>query len=157
MIRSPLVSFNSRLESAVSTLLSDLSERGLLDETLVLCLGEFGRSPRVNHKAGRDHWPQVANALVAGAGIPGGTVVGASDREGAYPAHTPITPAEARLATEIARGLSVNEYCAQHGISANTARTHLRRALSKTDTHRQAQLVSLVDRLSAMRPVRSTS
>lgn len=79
-------------DQAVAALLTDLSQRGLLDETLVLCLGEFGRSPKVNFKAGRDHWPHIANAIVAGAGIPGGTVVGASDREGAYPAHTPITP-----------------------------------------------------------------
>jgi hypothetical protein len=79
-------------DQAVAALLVDLSQRGLLDETLVLCLGEFGRTPTVNGKAGRDHWPYVANALVAGAGVPGGTVVGASDKHGAYPAHTPITP-----------------------------------------------------------------
>lgn len=79
-------------DRAVSQLLNDLSECGLLDETLVLCLGEFGRTPKINHMAGRDHWPHIASALVAGAGVPGGTVVGASDRDGAYPAHTPITP-----------------------------------------------------------------
>lgn len=68
-----------------------------------------------------------------------------------------LTPAEARLSTEIARGLSVHEYCAVHGISENTARSHLKHALAKTATNRQAQLVSLVHRLSAMRPARSTS
>lgn len=81
-------------DRAVSAMLDDLEVRGLLDETLVLCLGEFGRSPRINHKVGRDHWPFVFNAIVAGAGIPGGTVCGASDAHGAYPAHLPITPQE---------------------------------------------------------------
>jgi hypothetical protein len=79
-------------DQALAALLADLADRGLLDETLVLCLGEFGRTPKVNGKAGRDHWPHVANALAAGAGVPGGTVVGASDSQGAFPAHTPITP-----------------------------------------------------------------
>lgn len=78
-------------DTAVATLLADLSSRGMLDDTLVICLGEFGRTPRVNAKAGRDHWPHVQTALLAGAGIPGGTVYGASDAAGAYPAVAPIS------------------------------------------------------------------
>jgi hypothetical protein len=73
-------------DAAVSNLLADLADRGMLDDTLVICLGEFGRTPRINGKAGRDHWPHVQTALLAGAGIPGGTVFGASDPSGAYPA-----------------------------------------------------------------------
>jgi hypothetical protein len=78
-------------DAAVSNLLGDLSDRGLLDDTLVICLGEFGRTPKINAKAGRDHWPHVQAALLAGAGIPGGTVYGASDPSGAYPAVSPIS------------------------------------------------------------------
>ena len=79
---------------AMSALLDDLSDRGLLDDTLFLVMGEFGRSPQINAKAGRDHWPQVATTILAGAGInPGGTF-GASDRLGAAPADHPVTPAD---------------------------------------------------------------
>jgi len=72
-------------------LLADLADRGLLDDTLVVCVGEFGRSPRVNGKGGRDHWPKVRSALLAGAGIPGGTVYGASDPTGGFPAESPVS------------------------------------------------------------------
>jgi hypothetical protein len=67
------------------TLLEDLEQRGLLDETLVVWVGEFGRSPRINKLAGRDHWPQCYTALLAGGGVKRGHVHGASDRIGAYP------------------------------------------------------------------------
>jgi arylsulfatase A-like enzyme len=79
-------------DQAVSALLDDLEQRGLLGDTLVLCWGEFGRTPRINEKAGRDHWPHVQSVILAGAGIPGGRVYGASDRRGAYPADLPVTP-----------------------------------------------------------------
>lgn len=79
-------------DQALAALLDDLAARGLLDETLVICMGEFGRTPKINGKAGRDHWPHVQSILLAGAGIPGGTVYGSSDRDGAYPAEQPITP-----------------------------------------------------------------
>jgi hypothetical protein len=79
-------------DAAVSALLTDLDERGLLRDTLVICMGEFGRTPKINNKAGRDHWPHVQSILLAGAGLPAGTVYGASDRLGAYPARNPITP-----------------------------------------------------------------
>jgi len=74
----------AKLDQGISALLTDLSERGLLDSTLVLCLGEFGRTPKVNEKAGRDHWPYAMSILAAGAGIPGGQIVGATDAKGYY-------------------------------------------------------------------------
>jgi hypothetical protein len=80
-------------DHALSALLSDLAQRGLLDETLVVCMGEFGRTPRINAQGGRDHWPSVQSLVLAGGGIRGGAVYGASDRYGAYPADRPTTPA----------------------------------------------------------------
>lgn len=70
------------VDNTVATLISDLDERGLLDETLVIVLGEFGRTPQINKDAGRDHWSNAMSVLMAGAQIPGGTIVGATDRQG---------------------------------------------------------------------------
>lgn len=70
------------VDNTVTALIGDLEERGLLDETLVVMLGEFGRTPKINKDAGRDHWSNAMSVLMAGAGIPGGTVVGATDRQG---------------------------------------------------------------------------
>jgi hypothetical protein len=80
-----------RVDEAVSALLEDLADRGLLETTLVVMVGEFGRSPKVV-KAGRDHWPACYSALVAGAGVRGGAVYGASDRYGAYVRDNPVSP-----------------------------------------------------------------
>lgn len=80
-----------RIDQSVSALLEDLSERGLLDNTLVVMVGEFGRSPRVSNQ-GRDHWPACYSSLLAGAGIRGGQVYGASDKQGAYVLDNPVTP-----------------------------------------------------------------
>ncbi len=79
-------------DRAFSALLEDLSARGLLDETLVVCLGEFGRTPKINANAGRDHWAACNTVVLAGAGIRGGAVYGASDALAAYPASAPVTP-----------------------------------------------------------------
>jgi hypothetical protein len=84
-------------DHAVPTLINDLAARGLLDETLVLWMGEFGRSPRITNTAkfgpdGRDHWPQCYTALFAGGGVTPGAVFGSSDRIGAYPATDPVAP-----------------------------------------------------------------
>ena len=79
-------------DRAVAALLEDLSCRGLLDETLVIVMGEFGRTPRINRHGGRDHWPHVQSILLAGAGIPGGSVYGSSDRFGAFPSLNPVAP-----------------------------------------------------------------
>jgi hypothetical protein len=73
-----------QLDQGVSALITDLHDRGLLANTLVLVLGEFGRTPKVNKDAGRDHWPHAMSILMAGAGIPGGQIVGATDAKGYY-------------------------------------------------------------------------
>jgi hypothetical protein len=77
-----------------SALLEDLAERGLLDETLVVCLGEFGRTPKINGGAGRDHWAACNSVVLAGGGIRGGQVFGASDRIAAFPATPPVSPSD---------------------------------------------------------------
>lgn len=71
-----------KLDQGVAALIDDLDQRGLLDTTMVLLLGEFGRTPKVNKDAGRDHWPHAMSVLMAGAGIPRGQVVGATDAKG---------------------------------------------------------------------------
>src|SRR5436309_15862959 len=80
-----------RVDEAVSALLLDLEQRGLLATTLVVMVGEFGRSPKLV-RAGRDHWPSVYSALLAGAGVRGGTVYGASDKIGGYVRDNPVSP-----------------------------------------------------------------
>jgi Protein of unknown function (DUF1501) len=82
------------MERAFSALLDDLEDRGLLDSTLVIWLGDFGRTPAINKDAGRDHWPQCYSAVLAGGGIRGGQVIGVSDAIGAYPKDQPVTPAD---------------------------------------------------------------
>jgi hypothetical protein len=80
-----------RVDQAVSALLEDLDDRGLLQSTLVVMVGEFGRSPKVNNQ-GRDHWPACYSALVAGAGTPGGSVHGSSDKQGGFVRDNPVSP-----------------------------------------------------------------
>jgi hypothetical protein len=79
-------------DRALSALLEDLWARGLQEDTLVVVMSEFGRTPRLNKDAGRDHWPEAQTILLAGAGIPGGSVHGSTDRFAAYPASDPVTP-----------------------------------------------------------------
>jgi hypothetical protein len=83
-----------RLDQAVSALLEDLEHRGLLQDTLVVLVGEFGRTPKISTRGapGREHWPNCYSALLAGAGIRGGAVYGASDRIGAHVKDHPVTP-----------------------------------------------------------------
>ena len=82
------------LDQSLSALLADLAERGTLDQTLVVVMGEFGRTPKINAAAGRDHWGSCQSVLLAGGGIRGGQVLGASDKIGAYPASPPIDPVD---------------------------------------------------------------
>ncbi len=82
------------LDMAYSALITDLRERGLLDDTLVVVMGEFGRTPKLNTQSGRDHWPRVFSVMLAGGGVPGGQVIGASDERGESPADRPVTPAD---------------------------------------------------------------
>jgi len=81
-------------DQALSALIEDLETRGLLDSTLVVAMGEFGRTPKVNRSGGRDHWPDCYTAVLAGGGVRGGRVYGSSDRIGAYPATNPVTPGD---------------------------------------------------------------
>jgi hypothetical protein len=81
-------------DQAYSALIEDLHERGLLDSTLVACLAEFGRTPKVNPAGGRDHWPQCFTVSFAGGGVQGGRAIGASDPIGGVPADRPTVPGE---------------------------------------------------------------
>src|SRR5262249_15409290 len=81
-------------DTAFSMLLTDLVARGLLDLTLVVVMGEIGRTPRINNGAGRDHWEFCYTVLFAGGGTRGGFVYGASDRRGAYPSQHPVTASD---------------------------------------------------------------
>jgi len=93
-------------DQAYTALLDDLSDRGLLASTLVVAMGEFGRTPYLNSRGGRDHWPGVWSILMSGAGIRGGQVVGCSDALAAEPKDRPVTPAE--IAATIYRALGVD-------------------------------------------------
>jgi hypothetical protein len=81
-------------DQSLSALIEDLDSRGLLDTTLVVAMGEFGRTPRINKDGGRDHWPDCYTILLAGGGVKGGYVHGSSDKFGAYPATDLVTPAD---------------------------------------------------------------
>ena len=80
------------LDQSLTALIEDLDERGMLDETLVVVNAEFGRTPKINKNAGRDHWPWVYSLALAGAGVSAGTIHGASDNSAAYPAANPHDP-----------------------------------------------------------------
>jgi hypothetical protein len=80
------------MDQAYSALLEDLAQRGLLDETLVVWTGEFGRSPKINGAGGRDHWGHVFSVALAGGGVRGGQVLGVSDSIGGYPKDGRVQP-----------------------------------------------------------------
>lgn len=82
----------AEVDQVLAALIADLKQRGLLETTLVLLTGEFGRTPAVNYAVGRDHWPDVFSLVAAGGGIRGGQVYGESDARAAYPARDPVTP-----------------------------------------------------------------
>ena len=77
-------------DQTLPTLLTELDERGLLDTTLVVWMGEFGRTPKINAKAGRDHWPSCYSVVLAGGGVKRGYIHGASDKFAMYPARDPV-------------------------------------------------------------------
>ena len=81
-------------DQGYTALLEDLFQRGMLDKTMIACLAEFGRTPKVNPAGGRDHWPQCWTINFAGGGVKGGRVVGKSDDIGAYPTERPVKPPE---------------------------------------------------------------
>lgn len=101
-------------DAAFATLVEDLHERGLLEETLVVMMGEFGRTPRFNVNGGRDHWPQCFSVVLAGGGIRGGQVHGASDRIGAYPTASPVSPQD--LIATIYHCLGVDHHTIIHDL-----------------------------------------
>src|SRR5207248_1587056 len=79
-------------DNGYTSLIEDLDQRGLLDSTLIVATGEFGRTPKINPAGGRDHWPACWTMLMGGGGVKGGTVVGASDDIGGAPQERPVTP-----------------------------------------------------------------
>ncbi|MEW4567063.1 DUF1501 domain-containing protein [Tautonia sp. JC769] len=94
------------IDRGVSALIADLHERGLLDETLVLMMGEFGRTPRINDAGGRDHHGRANSLLLAGGGIPAGLVLGATDAHGDQPVDRPVSPSD--LAATVFTALGIN-------------------------------------------------
>ena len=80
------------LDRAFTALIQDLTERSMLDETLVVVMGEFGRTPKINSQGGRDHWPNVFSVVLAGGGVQGGQIIGSSDALGEFPKERPVTP-----------------------------------------------------------------
>lgn len=109
------------LDRGITTLIQDLDERGLLDTTLVIIAGEFGRSPIMTKTAGRDHWPAVMSLLLAGGGIRGGQVIGATDRRGGEIRERPLGPGD--LAATVFQHLGVNP--SEHWISPSGRPTPL--------------------------------
>ena len=107
-LKKPLV---PPMQQAYAALLDDLEERGLLESTLVLWMGDFGRTPKVNKNAGRDHWSPCYSVVLAGGGIRGGQVIGQSDKQGAYPIERPVTPADVHATVFSALGYDT------HGIT----------------------------------------
>jgi uncharacterized protein (DUF1501 family) len=92
-IEGAINSHGPRMDAAISSLISDLDQRGMLDEVIVMVMGEFGRTPRINGNAGRDHWGNAISVMLAGGGIHGGRVVGATDDKGTRPILRAIKPA----------------------------------------------------------------
>jgi hypothetical protein len=97
------------LDRGLSALLDDLAGRGLLDETLVVVMGEFGRTPKINADAGRDHWGSCGSVVLAGGGLERGIVVGGSDKIGAYPTSQPVSPPDLTATIFHALGMDPKE------------------------------------------------
>ena len=101
--------FLPRFDQAYSALIEDLEQRGLMESTMVIAWGEFGRTPRVNNDAGRDHYPNVFSAALAGGPVKGGRVVGASDSRGAFPLASAKTPQDVLKTMYQHLGVNVNQ------------------------------------------------
>jgi Protein of unknown function (DUF1501) len=110
---SPIQAYRDLLgpmfDNAWASLIEDLSARGMLDNTLVVAMGEFGRTPKINPAGGRDHWPQCWTISMAGGGVKGGQVIGASDELGAYPKDRPVPAGEVAATIAHAVGIKVEE------------------------------------------------
>ncbi|MFO1093371.1 MAG: DUF1501 domain-containing protein [Planctomycetaceae bacterium] len=97
-----------RYDQALSALVSDLTERGLDQEVLVMAFGEFGRTPTINREAGRDHWPSAMSMLLAGGGLKMGQAIGETDSRGAYPISAPHSPADVLATMYHAMGIDIH-------------------------------------------------
>ncbi len=108
-----------RLDQALAALLTDLKERGMMDNTLVVVTGEFGRTPKVltQQPPGRQHWPKCFSAIMAGAGIAGGQVYGKSNKHGEYPTSNPVRPEELAATIYHALDIPLSEEQINSGIS----------------------------------------
>ncbi|HSQ55762.1 MAG TPA: DUF1501 domain-containing protein, partial [Gemmata sp.] len=107
--------FLPRWDQAFTALIDDLDTRGLLDTTMVLAWGEFGRTPKVNNQAGRDHYPNVFSGVLAGGGVKGGRVVGESDSKGAFPKSNPKTPQDVIATVYRHLGIDTEEHYLDNG------------------------------------------
>ena len=94
------------MDPALAALVSDLAATGMLKKTLIIMLSEFGRTPKINKDAGRDHWANVFSCLIAGGGIKGGTVVGTSDEDGMFPKDRPVPVAD--IHATVCHALGIN-------------------------------------------------
>src|SRR5829696_8513199 len=115
------------MDRAVAALLDDLADRGLLQETLVIVMTEFGRAPQIGKTfqnsggpGGRDHWSNCFSVVLAGGGLPGGTAYGSSDAKGAFPADRPLTPAD--LTATVYRLLGIDPATTLHDVEGRTHR-----------------------------------
>ena len=108
---APITGLNNlgpMLDNACASLIEDLHDRGMLEQTMVVVFGEFGRSPRVNPSGGRDHWPGCGSMIFAGGGVAGGQVIGASDRTASEPTDRPVSPEEILATIYHALGISLH-------------------------------------------------
>lgn len=105
-------SFMTNWDQGLAALVSDLDERGQLDNTMVICLGEFGRTPKINARGGRDHWPGAMSVLMAGAGIPRGQIVGATDANGYYASENVYKPED--FACSLYRKMGIDPHQVLH-------------------------------------------
>jgi hypothetical protein len=106
--------FLPRWDQAYSALIEDLDQRGMLETTMVLAWGEFGRTPRVNKQNGRDHYPHVFSAAIAGGGTQGGRAIGTSDAKGAFPAQNPKSPQDVLATVYRHMGVDTHKHYLDH-------------------------------------------
>ena len=105
-IRNAYLDKGPALDHAIAGLITDLDQRGMLDDTLVVTAGEFGRTPKINKNAGRDHWPQCGFVVLAGGGTKRGLVLGKTDKQAAYPVDRPVSAGD--MAATIYQQLGVD-------------------------------------------------
>ncbi|MGC8668032.1 MAG: DUF1501 domain-containing protein [Chthonomonadales bacterium] len=122
-----------QFDQSFATFIRDMHERGVLKRTLVIVMGEFGRTPIVNKDAGRDHWPRVFSVVLAGGGVKGGMVVGASDARGMEPASEPVKPENLAATVYHCLGIDYTQSISSpEGVRITLARggTHIRKAVA---------------------------